>query len=352
MSRIVIVGGGLAGLTAALHLAERGLCPLVLEADAEFAGGRVSGKPPARLTDQYGKEWVFPAEHGIHGIWRQYHNLKGMLARHKILPKLVEADRQEWIHGEKNRVRRAEMGRLTRRSFWPAPFHYGILFFSPAFLRMLRPRDILGIPQVLASLLVAVSIDPMVESNAMAGRTLADFCKGWSPSMRSFIATLARSGLSAHPENVPLSGFIAFMRFYTVLRRDSQAFEYFPVDAGSSLIDPLIRRIHKLGGAVILGRAVTELQSQDSGGWKILWEASQNKAATGEIEADYVIMAADAPGTGRILKNSLPTREIANKLQWPQGIPTAIIRFWFSDKPDKKAEAGVVSGDFILDNFF
>ncbi len=36
---VIIIGGGIAGLTAALHLAERGLKPLILEAD-ERVGGR------------------------------------------------------------------------------------------------------------------------------------------------------------------------------------------------------------------------------------------------------------------------------------------------------------------------
>ncbi len=38
-----IIGAGLAGLTAALHLAERGITPIVLEADSLWAGGRLSG---------------------------------------------------------------------------------------------------------------------------------------------------------------------------------------------------------------------------------------------------------------------------------------------------------------------
>jgi phytoene dehydrogenase-like protein len=40
---VIIIGGGVAGLSAALHLAERGLKPLILEAD-ERAGGRLSGE--------------------------------------------------------------------------------------------------------------------------------------------------------------------------------------------------------------------------------------------------------------------------------------------------------------------
>jgi isorenieratene synthase len=348
--KIVIIGGGLAGLTAALHLAERGLKPLLLEADPQFCGGRVGGKPAARLTGPDGKEWVFPAEHGIHGFWQQYHNLRGMLKRHGILPKMVKADRQQWVHGTQGRVRRAEMGRVVRRTFWPAPFHYGALFFRPSFLGMLDFRDYLAIPQVLSSLLVAVSVDPMVEGKMLEGSTLADFCKGWSPAMRAFVATLARSGLSAHPENVPLSGFVAFLRFYTVLRRDSQAFEYLPDDAGSTLIEPLVHRIKELGGEIVMGRAATRLErSEDGKGWKVFWQSGDER---GTLEADYTVLAADASNTAQILQNSAPTQEIAGQLKWPTGLETAVFRFWFAGQPEKRAEAGIVSGDFIIDNFF
>ena len=58
---------------------------------------------------------------------------------------------------------------------------------------MLGVRDYFAIPQVLSSLLVAVSIDPMLEGNLLEGSTLEGFCKGWSPAMRAFVATLARS---------------------------------------------------------------------------------------------------------------------------------------------------------------
>jgi len=36
---VVVIGGGLAGLSTAIHLAERDVTPVVLEADTEWAGG-------------------------------------------------------------------------------------------------------------------------------------------------------------------------------------------------------------------------------------------------------------------------------------------------------------------------
>lgn len=342
---VVIIGGGLAGLTAALHLAERGLRPVVLEADPEFAGGRVAGKNSVELTDNTGQKWQFRAEHGIHGLWSQYLNLETMLARHKIAPKLVKADRQEWIHEVRKRIYRCEMGRIVRRSWIPAPFHYVSLFARPTFLNMLTFRDLLLLPWVLLGLLVAVGIDPMAEHKGLEGRMMDELSRHWPPSLRAFVASLGRNGLSAHPETVPLSGFIAFMRFYTLLRRDSQAFSYFTEDSGTALIEPMMRRISELGGEVRLGQRVTSLE-KISDCWKV------NIADGTAVRTEFLISAMDAPNTAQLLLQSEPTREQAAKLKWPGALETIVIRAWFNIAPPRRAEAGLVSGNFTIDNFF
>lgn len=336
----------MAGLCAAVCLAERGLAPLVLEADPAVFGGRLSEKPAARFAfPENGPAEVFPAEHGIHGFWAQYRNLKSLLARHNIRPKFVRADRQEWVHGEGKRVKRAELGRVVRRTWWPAPFHYGALWFRPSFWRMVGWRDWLSIPAVLGSLVVAVGIDPLAEYKKMEGLTLADFCKGWPPAIRAFVASLARSGLSAHPEDVPLSGFIAFLRFYTLLRRDSQGFEYLAGDSGKAVIEPLVARLEQLGGTALRGCRVEKLERLENG-WQVILEDGRS------YETPDVVLACDAPGTRRIMLGSPATRELAAKFHWPRGLETVVVRLWFAGEPPPKAEAGIISGDFAADNFF
>jgi len=46
---VIIIGGGIAGLSAGLHLAERGLHPLILEADEKFIGGRLAGSETVQV---------------------------------------------------------------------------------------------------------------------------------------------------------------------------------------------------------------------------------------------------------------------------------------------------------------
>src|SRR6266498_3484830 len=67
--RVVIIGAGMGGLTAAIRLAQRGLSVLVIEARAE-AGGLASGfekdgfafdAGPYILLDRPGLEWAFQA---------------------------------------------------------------------------------------------------------------------------------------------------------------------------------------------------------------------------------------------------------------------------------------------------
>jgi uncharacterized protein with NAD-binding domain and iron-sulfur cluster len=104
MTQPVIIGGGVAGLMAAIHLAERGLKPLVLEANAEWLGGRLKNGPTVELEHR-GRTWRFPGEHGIHGIWSPYRNLKAVLTRHNILPDFVPAREETWVFGRGKIVR-------------------------------------------------------------------------------------------------------------------------------------------------------------------------------------------------------------------------------------------------------
>lgn len=336
----IIIGGGIAGLSAALHLAERGLKPLILEADKKFIGGRLAGGESVQIGD-----YSFRLEHGVHGIWSQYRNLQAMLVRHHLHPGLVPAQEENWIYKTGNFVGTAAVGSAIRRSFIPPPLHYLQLFLRGKFLWMLDIRDWASLFNVWAGLVMAVGIDPFAENQPLQGMTLGDMTKKWSPALKSFFLGLARNGLSSHPDEVSISGFIAFLRFYTLMRRDAWMFSYLPEDGGTSICEPLAARVADLGGSVRLGSRVKRVARQGDE-WQVTWDTSAGEES---VCARHVILATDPNNARAVLGASFNG---VSQLFFPRALSNAVIRLWFDTKPRKTAEAGIFTGDFIIHNYF
>ena len=333
---VIIIGGGVAGLTAALHLAERGLKPLILEAD-ERVGGRLSAKADITVNDRR-----FPNEHGVHGIWSSYVNFKSMLKRHEILPQLIPAKEEQWIYRTGNFIRRAPIGSVIRNSFIPAPFHYIQLFLLPQFLWMLGIHDWASLFNVWSTLVMAIGVDPFVEDQPLEGLTFGKSLKRWGPAMRSLFFGLTRNGLSTDPDQVPLAGFLAFLRFYTLMRRDAWLFDYLP-NGGGEICEKLSAKLKQLGGEISFKARVQRMKK--AGDWIAYY---QQDGARKFVKAAFVILASDSPAAESIIKNSFP----AGNLFFPHGLAHAVIRLWFDREPRKHPEAGIFSGDFCMHNFF
>jgi isorenieratene synthase len=332
---VIIIGGGIAGLSAALHLAERGLKPLVLEADPRFVGGRLAGGEEVEVNG-----WKFRLEHGVHGIWSPYRNLQAMLARHNLRPVFVPAQEERWYYHDRVGVRSTSVGSAIRHSFLPAPFHYLQLFLRPSFLMVMDLRDLLRMFHVWSLLIMAVGVDPYGEDQPMEGLMLGETIRKWSPSLRAFFTGLARNGLSTHADEIPLAGFLAFLRFYTVLRRDAWSFSYLPGDSGTTVSEPLAERVRTLGGQVQLGKKVNRLTMNDG-----TWTVHCNEET---FDAGQVILAVDSAAAESILKNSFDTDE----LYFPRSLPNTIVRLWFDRHPKPGPEGGMFSGNFVMHNFF
>jgi uncharacterized protein with NAD-binding domain and iron-sulfur cluster len=77
---IVVIGAGLAGLTAAFHLAEAGVDVTLCEAHPAFLGGRTRPRDPYRF-EWRGATHAHSLDHGQHCMWFQYYNMRRLLVR-------------------------------------------------------------------------------------------------------------------------------------------------------------------------------------------------------------------------------------------------------------------------------
>jgi uncharacterized protein with NAD-binding domain and iron-sulfur cluster len=345
---VVVIGAGLAGLTAAVHLADRGILPIVLESDTLWAGGRLSGGEQDRF-EYNGREWAFYPDHGVHAVWGGYDNLRSTLNRFTDTT-LVTSGGEEWINRWGRQVRMIEAGNAVRSRWIPAPFHYLQLLFNPIIWRNITPLDFLSLPGFLFSILLTIGVDPIKEQISLDQLTIKEFFRGWTPNLKATFKGLGVNLLAAPEETISLTAFIAALRFYTILRRDAWKMQYFPSNSHHSLIEPLCTSLQKRGGKVIKGATVKKIDKQNNS-WKISFEDS-SKLGRRSIWAKYVILAMNAPATKRLLSDSPATQEIADDLRFPSAIRSAVARIWFDRAPREGTTGGLLTGDFRIDNFF
>ncbi|MEM6284698.1 MAG: FAD-dependent oxidoreductase [Chloroflexota bacterium] len=348
--QVIVIGAGLAGLTAAVHLAERGVKPLVLEANQVWLGGRLAGGEPETFSHA-GREWSFPSEHGIHGLWGGYMNMRATLQRFiaddTLAPQASEGE--VWINRWGETVTKAQVGTVVRRGLLPAPFHYLNLLFSPRFYGTITPIDFLSLPGVLFSMGWTVGTDPLREKSALDGLTIDDYFTLWTPNFRATIEGVARNMLAAPDEAITLTGLIAALRFYTVLRRDDWHPYFFPANSRTAVIDPLETAITARGGVVLRGMTAKCLE-RTGNGWRVhVTDATGTATYT---DAPHVILAAHSGATHKILAASADTREQALQTRYPQMLRNTVVRLWFSRDADDTAPSGMFTGDFVPDNYF
>ncbi len=345
---MVVVGAGLAGLSAALHLAGRDIPPLLLEADSEYAGGRIAGGAPETFTHQ-GQTWSFDSQHGIHALWGGYDNMRAMLKRFLSL-NLRPSTGEEWINRWGKEVRAIEAGTAVRQTWIPAPFHYLWLLLRPKFWLTITPLDFLSLPGFLVSMLWATGFDPIMEKAPLRGLMMRDFFLGWTPNLRATFVGLGRSLLAAPADKISLSSFIAAMRFYTILRRDVWGLEYFPANPQTCLLTPMLDYIQQKEGMIFYGARAKSLRKKGAV-WQIQVE-DVKQGITRTLEAQHVILAVDPPAAQELLGNSPDTTVLAAAIPFPPALRNAAVRLWFAGEPRAGAMGGMFTGDFTIDNFF
>jgi isorenieratene synthase len=360
----VIVGGGIAGMCAAVSLADRGLRPLLLERDGYSFGGRVAARPPTAF-EHAGHHYRFSLEHGMHGWWRQYRNFLALLDRQGLSDQLIDAYDQTLMFDDGVEVYRTNVGRETQITPVFEPIHHAQLLRKQNIRRLISLREVPQLATLALRVLEAIRFDPYDSAHLhhYDQLSVADFTAGMPRFFQAFLRSLTRSGFFSDPPKVSLWAFLLSLQLYVFLRKDSQCFSFARGPIMERLFAPLLRKIEAAGGELERGVEVTAIERRPEGGFWVEWsrtagaeppsDATTLKGSTGRLAAPELILAVDVSAAKRLVATSPCLAPILGRLESFAGRPSTNIRLWWSRGPDNRwGESGVFGGKSTADNYF
>lgn len=238
---VLVIGGGLSGISAATELAERGFKVTLVER-APHLGGKVAGW----TVDALGE--TFPIEHGFHGFFRQYANFDRLVGPAGVLPHLKPVESYPIWFGD----RPAEAFGTTTKIF---PFNLmGVVARSES----ISFSDFVAIDPGLLELL---RYEPKRTNDDLDAMDFATFCRERVVNQKmceTVLLPFAETTLN-RPERLSAAEAIRFFHAYFLGNPDGLGFRVATVDVGSGLVAPLRARLESLGVDVRTGVDVLRL---------------------------------------------------------------------------------------------
>ncbi|WP_406040188.1 FAD-dependent oxidoreductase [Micromonospora sp. NBC_00898] len=322
----VVVGGGIAGMSAAVVLAERGVDVTVLEA-APTLGGRLGAWPEA-LADGTQRN-----EHGFHAFFRQYYNWRSILRR--VDPELGFLKPIPGYPILSEQWPTEEFGKLP-----PAPPAnlLALLARSPS----LRLADLRGMDRDAA--LPLLTYDPV--------RTYAEFDDTTTDALlaslklpdraRAMLFEVFSHSFFNHEAEMSAAEMIAQFHFYLLGNPEGLAFDCPGEDYATAIWEPLTRHVEKHGGRVVTGVAAARLD-RGPAGWRV------TAAEGSSYPAGHVVLAVEPPALAALVAASPGLVAGAPELvaRMPAfgtpGPPYAVARYWMDGdvRPDRAVFSGV-----------
>jgi isorenieratene synthase len=280
-TRVVIAGGGLAGLAAATVLAERGVDCVLLESET-YLGGR-AGAWPDRLAD--GTE--FRMERGFHAFFRQYYGVRSLLQRvDPGLELLAPMDDYPLLGPD---GRRESFSNLPRR----APFNVvELVRRTPT----LKARDLPRISGIHAAAMMA--FDPertYARWDRVTASEYLDLLR-FPPEARQMLFDVFAHSFFNPEDEYSAAELLAMFHFYFLGNPEGLVFDTMKRPF-SAFFEPLGDYLRERGCDVRLGTPATRLESTPSGGFVV-------EAGSERIAASHVVLALSVPALKQLVKAS------------------------------------------------
>lgn len=311
--RVAVVGGGIAGLTAATGLAERGVAVEVFERE-HYLGGRVGG-----WTEQDGGVEL-AMNRGFHAFFRQYYNLRALLRRiDPQLRMLTPVEDYPLIDGA---GRRDSFRGLPRTPPWNA-----VVFAarSPTF----RLRDFTRIDARAAAPLAAVSVPGTYQrlDHTDAAKFLEDI--RFPEAARHLAFEVFSRSFFADPAQLSAAELATMFHIYFLGSSEGLIFDVPCANYNSALWQPLRDYLEGRGVEFRLATTVASIDAEAAQGFRVRTDSDEHS------EVDAVVLATDIAGLQRIVSASsgLGTdRWRARISRLRTAPPFAVHRLWL-DRP-------------------
>lgn len=232
---VVVVGGGPAGVSAALELAERGVRVTLVE-----AGSRLGGKASGWVENHDGEP--VDVEHGIHGWWYQYVHFHDLLARYGLAENLREFSAGEngirqpdnAISGLPERLKLlASRAKEKGHEKFPVAYRKGTKWLKKQRASALRLE--------------------------LSGRSVADWATRRNPltTWSALDGIFAQSMYFVGPEHVDAAEYVEGERFY--FQGKNGEVQWLKGNPDTLIWKPLEAALRGLGGRVLVGERVEGL---------------------------------------------------------------------------------------------
>ena len=323
---VVVVGGGIAGMSAAVVLAERDVRVTVLEA-AHTLGGRL-GAWPERLADGTTQT----VEHGFHAFFRQYYNWRSILRRAD--PALAMLKPVAGYPILSRQWPTEEFGNLP-----PAPplNLLALLLRSPS----LRLPELRGMDRDAA--LPLLTYDPQRTYAELDGTTAAELLDSLRlpDRARAMLFEVFSHSFFNHEREMSAAELVANFHFYLLGNGEGLAFDAPDEDYAEAIWRPLRAHLERHSGEVVTGSRATRLHHNGDG-----WQVHTGDGRT--YRGDQVVLALDPPALAALFASSPQvaaaapalTRQLATFGR--PGPPYAVARYWLDG--DVAARRAVFSG--------
>jgi isorenieratene synthase len=327
------VGGGIAGIAAAVALAERGVAVQLLEREPQL-GGRLRGWP-IMLSDGS------PAtmSRGFHAFFRQYYNLRALLRRADPLGRaLVPMTDYPLIDADGHRD---TFQGLPRTPPWNA---LAFALLSPTF----QWRDLVSrIDPVAALPLVDVSVPEVYQRlDDQDAMTFLERVRFPDAARHLAFSVFSRS-FFADPRELSAAELATMFHIYFLGSAEGLVFDVTPEPFPQALWDPMGGYLTELGVSVRAGVAVEQVTLGRERRFAVY-------AGDDSSEVDAVVLAADVTGLQAVLAASPELGEAPWRAQIARlrtAPPFLVSRLWL-DRPVNPERPGFLgtSGFGPLDN--